>query len=43
MSVLQKVVLFFLMWGIYGDLEKKTDSTMSSACMVGLSIMVFLW
>lgn len=34
-----KLALIFIIWGIYGDLEKKNDKT-SSFCMVLLTFLI---
>lgn len=34
-----KLVLIFIIWEIYGDLEKKNDET-SSFCMVLLTFLI---
>ena len=35
-----KLVLIFIIWGIYGDLEKKNDEEVSSFCMVLLTFLI---
>lgn len=37
--MLTKLALIFIIWGIYGDLEKKNDE-MSSFCMVLLTFLI---
>ena len=37
--MLTKLALIFIIWGIYGDLEKKNDET-SSFCMVLLTFLI---
>ena len=37
--MLTKLALIFLIWGIYGDLEKKNDE-LSSFCMVLLTFLI---
>lgn len=34
-----KLALIFIIWGIYGDLEKKNDETFS-VCMVLLTFLI---
>lgn len=34
-----KLALIFIIWGIYGDLEKKSDET-SSFCMILLTFLI---
>lgn len=37
--MLLKFALIFIIWGIYGDLEKKTDE-LSSFCMILLTFLI---
>lgn len=37
--MLTKLALIFIIWGSYGDLEKKNDET-SSFCMVLLTFLI---
>lgn len=37
--MLTKLALIFIIWGIYGDLEKKNDET-SPFCMVLLTFLI---
>lgn len=37
--MLTKLALIFIIWGIYGDLEKKNDET-SSFCMLLLTFLI---
>lgn len=36
--MLTKLALIFIIWGIYGDLEKKSDD-LSSFCMILLTFL----
>lgn len=35
-----KLALIFIIWGIYGDLEKKKNDETSSFCMVLLTFLI---
>lgn len=37
--MLTKLAFIFIIWGIYGDLEKKNDE-MSSFCMILLTFLI---